>query len=471
MSTNLASLSRRPLAVAMLVALLVPAAALAQTRKEKELEARVAQLEAQVQALLNAQQQQASQITQTQGQIAQTQGQISQTQTQLDEVRTRVAKVPAGKQPIQAQSIMAGAMPNTTFTFGGFIKMDGMYTDTSDGRIVDGSAGRLFYVPAAIPVAGAGADGGDGYTDFHAQFSRFNFSMDTVTDNGDKIKAYLEADMFGGGSNTFAGNETSTNTYALSLRHAYVSWNHWLAGQTWSNFMNAEVLPDAVDFLGPTDGVIFVRQAQLRYTNGGFSVALENPQTTMGAYRTGVRSNSGDSSLPDLTAKWQTKGDWGLFSVAALLRQFKYQDETDNGAALSVAGKFNMGKADDLRYQVNGGKGIGRYMALGLGPDTVVDADNDLHAQDGYGGWVAWRHLFSPKVRTNLYYAQALLDNDVEYTGYGVTERAQSWHANVIYSPYPKLDLGAELSWGQRQLEDDRSGDFKRIHTSVKYSF
>ena len=464
MTTRIASMSRRPLTAALTMALLLPGVALADTKKEKELEARVAQLEAQVQALLNAQQQQQSQLTQTQGQV-------TQAQTQIDQVRTSVATAPAGKAPIQSQSIVSGAMPNTTFTFGGFIKFDGMYTDTSDGRITDGSAGRLFYVPASIPVGGAGADGGDGYTDFHAQFSRFNVSMDTVTENGDKLKAYIEADMFGGGSNTLAGNETSTNTYALTLRHAYVSWNHWLAGQTWTNFMAPEALPDAVDFLGPTDGVIFVRQAQLRYTNGGFSMSLENPQTTMSAYLTGARSNSGDNALPDLTAKWATKGDWGSFSVAGLLRQSKYLDQDKSGGALSVSGKLNMGKSDDLRFQVNGGKGVGRYMALGLAPDTVLDADADLHVENAYGGYVAWRHLFSPQLRGNLMYSAALLDNDPQYTGYGVTERSQSWHANLIYSPFPKLDLGAELTWGRRDLEDDRSGDLKRIQTSVKYSF
>jgi hypothetical protein len=52
-----------------------------------------------------------------------------------------------------------------------------------------------------------------------------------------------------------------------------------------------------------------------------------------------------------------------------------------------------------------------------------------------------------------------------------VTERAQSLHANLIYSPIPKLDLGAELIWGQRSLEDEREGDLKRLQTSVKYSF
>src|SRR5690606_556444 len=117
--------------------------------------------------------------------------------------------------------------------------------------------------------------GGDPYADFHAQFSRFGLGVDHVTANGDKLKGYVEADFFGGGSNALAGNETATNTYAVTLRHAYVSWNNWLAGQTWSNFMDVAALPDAVDFVGPTDGTVFVRQAQVRYTKGPWSVSLE----------------------------------------------------------------------------------------------------------------------------------------------------------------------------------------------------
>ena len=49
---------RAPLAIALFVALLAPGLAFAQTAKEQELEARIAQLEAQVQALIGAQQQQ-----------------------------------------------------------------------------------------------------------------------------------------------------------------------------------------------------------------------------------------------------------------------------------------------------------------------------------------------------------------------------------------------------------------------------
>ncbi|MFT3761575.1 MAG: DcaP family trimeric outer membrane transporter [Pseudoxanthomonas sp.] len=469
MSKSIVTMARRPLAAALFVALLAPGLALGQTKKEKELEARIAQLEAQVQALLGAQQQQ-------QTQIADTQAQVADTKTQLDQVK--VAATPAGKQPIQNTTILPAGNPNSTFSYGGFIKFDAMITDTSDGAIADGSSGRLFYVPSTIPVTANGAEpDSDPYTDFHAQFSRFWLSADHVTDNGDKLKGYVEMDFFGGGSNALAGNEVATNTYAVTLRQAYVSWNNWLAGQTWSNFQDTAALPDAVDFVGVTEGTTFVRQAQIRYTKGNFSVSAENPQTTVSDIATAARTNgTGANTLPDLTARWVTKGDWGHFSVAGLLRQFKLGEENETGAAISLSGKFNLGASDDIRWMANYGSGLGRYMAFGLGPDTAVDINGNLHAVDAAGGFVAWRHVFSPKLRTNLMYSVATYDNDRGLPGWGAgsyaaTERAESFHANVIYSPLPKLDVGAEIGYGKRELEDNREGDLKRFQTTVKYSF
>ena len=62
-------LVRRPLAAALLVALVAPGMAFAQTAREKALEARVAELERQVQQLVSAQQTQQTQISETQTQI------------------------------------------------------------------------------------------------------------------------------------------------------------------------------------------------------------------------------------------------------------------------------------------------------------------------------------------------------------------------------------------------------------------
>jgi len=242
---------RQPLALAITIALALPGAALAQTAKERELEARIAQLEAQVQALLQAQQQ--------------TRETVEETRSRLDAVQVASAPADDGKPRIQSTPILPAGNPGASFSYGGFIKLDAMATDTSDGVIAEGSAGRLFYVPSTIPVVADGAEpDADPYTDIHAAFSRFWLAADWTSDGGDKFRAYIEADMYGGGSANL-GNEVSTNTHGITVRHAYVTWNRWLAGQTWTNFQDVAALPDTVDFIGVTDGTIFVRQAQVRY--------------------------------------------------------------------------------------------------------------------------------------------------------------------------------------------------------------
>lgn len=145
---------------------------------------------------------------------------------------------------------------------------------------------------------------------------------------GNTVKAYLEADFFGGGG-TALGNEVATNTHGLTLRHAYVQWNKWLAGQTWSNFQDVAALPDAVDFVGPTEGTVFVRQAQVRYSSGPWSVSMENPQTVVTPFNGNAnRIVSGDNAVPDVTARYTHKADWGHLGVAGLLRQLRHETPT-----------------------------------------------------------------------------------------------------------------------------------------------
>lgn len=452
--------SRRPLAVALFVALLAPGMAFAQTAKEKELEARIAQLEAQVQALVGAQQQQ--------------QASLAQTQTTLDQVRVAQTQPAAndGKPKIQSTPILTSGNPDGRLSFGGFIKLDAMYTDTNAGEIADGTAGRMFYLPSAIPVGGTSEANGD--TDFSAQFSRFWFAADGEI-QGQKTRAYLEFDLFGGGGNVL-GNETSTNTHGVTLRQAYVSWGKWMAGQTWSNFQDVAALPEAVDFVGPTEGTTFVRQAQVRYTSGPWSFSAENPETLLTSYRSPTRIASDDNIMPDLTARYTKKGDWGHFSVAGLVRELRHETSTTsasgNGYGLSVSGKFNVSSTDDIRYMVTGGTGIGRYVGFALGADGVLDAAaGDIESTGVLAGFVGWRHAFTPKLRSNLMLSRAQFDNDANLTGLGVTKSAQSVHANLIYSPIPKLDVGAEVTWGQREIESGANGDLLRLQTTIKYSF
>ncbi len=449
MTSRTAPAQRKPLAMALLVALVAPGMAFAQTAKEKELEARIAQLEQQVQSLLSLQQQQ---------------------QTQIAEVQEVQAKtppppvIPAGKQPIQVTSITPAALPGTTFKVGGFIKTDFMLTRTGDGQLADSAVGRALYVPSQTPIGGS-ASGTD--FDAHAKFSRIGFGVDSVTDSGKKLGALVEMDFFGNS----LGNQNATNTYGVTMRHAYMYWDKWLAGQTWSNFMDLSALPEAADFIGPTDGVVFVRQAQIRYTNGAFTAALENPETTL--YNT---TASDRGALPDLTLRYGWKGDWGTFGIAGLVRSLTVDrpgyDDSTFGGGVSVGGRWVMGSNDTLQYQLTAGEGIGRYIGLGIQSDAVLDGSNgNIDSIGVVAGYVGWRHAFSPKLRSNLIFARSDYSNDVALTGLGATSSVQSLRANLFYSPLPKVDIGGEVMYGKREIESGASGDITRLQFSTKYSF
>lgn len=448
---------RTSLVWALALATGVSGSALAQAAEESEQDRRIEQLESEVRALREALERQlmpqAAASSPLKGPGVQASGAITQA----------VPPAPA-KAPIQNAAIVAGG--DSDFSYGGFIKLDMLSTRTNDGPIADSTPGRMFYMPSATPVD---AGKGNSYTDFHAQFSRVWFGVDRVTDAGDKLKGYIEFDFFGGGNNN-VGNEKFSNGYPLTLRHAYVQWNHWLAGQTWTNLMDLGSLPESVDFVGIVDGTLFARQAQIRYSTGHWSFSLENPQTWY-QNRSPTQVSSGDNTVPDLTARWQIRGDWGHLSVGGLLRQLRTDDDSEIGYALSVAGSFKLGTRDLLQYTFSAGPGLGRYVGFGLVPDAYIGVDGALKAQDAYAGFAAWRHNWSDSLRSTLAYSAAYIATDADAVGALATERTQSWRVNLIYSPFPRLDVGAELSWAKRQLANSAEGELDRLQTTVKYTF
>jgi len=450
----------RSIAIALTVAVLgLPTAALAQTAKEQELEARVAELEKLVKQLM-----------------AEKQAGAAPAAAPAAAGATTAAAPPKPEaKVIQTTPITPNAAPGTSFVFTGYAKVDGMWSDTNHGELAESNAARDFYVPAGTPIGGVDEGGKD--FDAHAKQTRINFGTDTILDGGDKLQTRFEIDFFG----SSLGDQRATNTYAPVLRHAYIQWRRWLVGQTWSNFQDVATLPDSVDFIGSTDGTVFVRQPQVRYTVGGFSFSVENPETTITPYGGGAGGNArittDDSSLPDLTARYTWKGSWGHFSLAALARELKYQttgagaiDDSTWSAAGSLSGKFNIGKNDDIRYMVVGGD-LGRYVGLNFTNDAVLDSDGNLKAIDGVAGFVAWRHVWTPKWRTNLYFAMEDYDNDASLTGGLVNKKSESYTGNIWYTPLPKLDIGAEFRHAIRELENGDDGTLDRLQFTTKYSF
>ena len=451
--SSLCSLRRTVLSAALLLSL--SGAVQADSRSEAALEARIAQLEQQLAELKSAVEAQ------------------KKATAAAPAAPAAGPSAPGVKAPIQVTTLTPGANPGTTVKIGGFIKSDFMLTRTDSGQLADSASGRDLYVPGQTPVGGNGSS-----TDYDAgaKFSRVSIGVDTVTDNSDKLGAFVEFDFFGGA----LGNENATNTYGLTMRHAYAYWNKWLAGQTWSTFVDTAALPEAVDFIGPTDGVIFVRQPQVRYTTGNFQISLEDPQTTILPRGGGAAASSDRGALPDLAARYTWKGTWGHFGIAGLLRDLRVDrpaagttpaiEDSQFGGAVTVGGKFVIGEKNDIRYQLTGGS-ISRYIGLGITADSVLDTNNDLEAIDGWAGYVAWRHVFNKQLRSNLMYARSEYDNPVAFTGTGVTKSSQSFRINLIYSPLPKLDVGVEYMVGRREVESGAEGDIDRLQFMAKYSF
>ncbi len=414
--------------------------------REAELEARVAELERLVEQLLDAQDQQA----QRQEAMAGSGGRHAEVEQRLTQLEQDKADRPAGS--------------GTEFEFSGFIKHDMMMTRYSGGSVPANNLIRDFYVPALVPVGGESST-----TDFDTNIRQSRFIFNVLRpDEG--LQAYLEMDF---SANT-GGNERLTNTTSPNVRQAFLRWNDVLIGQAWTTFFNVGALPENLDFIGPSEGTIFARQSQVRWTRGNWQFAIENPETTVTPFGGGARIVTDTASVPDFVARYNHSGDWGSFTIAGLGRQLAIDrangTDRQTAFALSLSGKFNLGN-NDFRWMASGGSGIGRYLGLNTANDAVLNANNALDTIDAYGGFVSYRHHWNDRWRSNFTYSMFQADNDTDLTGLAVTESASSAHVNLIYQATPHLRLGMEYIHANREVESGASGNMNRVQFTTILGF
>jgi hypothetical protein len=369
----------------------------------------------------------------------------------------------------------------TKFTYGGYIQMDAIASKYSDGKPTFYAADDLL-VASTIPVEPKDGNS-DSYssTNLHAKSSRFFFTTATDTDVG-KISTRIELDFILSGD-TPSVDERISNSWGSRIRHAFVKWDYndnssLLAGQSWSTFFNVSALPDLLDFVGPV-GTLFNRQPQIRWTTGGLQLAIENPATRL----SNVPFDDSSEGIPDLVARYNGKAGEFSWSLAGIARELTYEDrstpsiEGDSdeqfGYGLSFAGKWMLGK-NDLRFMVNYGDALGRYMGLNTFADGYVDANGDIETIDQWGGFIAYRHFWTPRWRSTFSLSASEADNPSirDYSAAGdLAAEYRSIHANLNYLPTPKLSIGGELIWAEKELEDGRDGDLSRFQFAVKYAF
>lgn len=359
---------------------------------------------------------------------------------------------------------------NTTVSYAGYVKLDAISQRTSGGQVASGSIVRDFLIPGAIPVGGE-ASGWD--TDFNARQSRFIFKTSTDVGAEHTLNSQIELDFMV----TPGGDERISNSYQPRLRQAFITYDNWLFGQTWSTFQNVGALPDSLDFIGTTPGTVFERQPMVRYANGGLMLAVEQPETTV-TTPAGGRLLAGDDTLPDFVARYNIGGDWGSITAAGILRNLRIADDDFGtgedsavGYGFSLSGKIALGAKDDLRFMGTVGDGLGRYIGLNIVNDAALDANGDLDLIFTYSGFAAYRHLWSDKLRSTVAGSYFKADNPVLLTTGAVTDESWNVLANIIYSPSRPIDIGLEYMYAERTLESGESGNLQKVQVSTKYSF
>jgi hypothetical protein len=250
-----------------------------------------------------------------------------------------------------------------------------------------------------------------------------------------------------------------TPQYRLELRRGFVEVGPVRIGQDFSATLNEAFVGEGVNevnFTGnenstsaTTAGLIQTPMSVVQFRTGGFVFSYEVPI-----------DKAGDAPQPFVVAaRYDGKSgplDWSIGAFA------DHITKSDYGIGGSLGGKLKIGR-DDLRAYVIGGSGIGDV--FGYYQQVSISQQGDQVAR--VGGRVSYRHWWSQKVRSNVYYGYE--GGEPYLTGYGngyiccitggrpsiyrtETERFEeneSIGLNLIATFHPGLEVGVEGTWGQ----------------------
>jgi hypothetical protein len=316
--------------------------------------------------------------------------------------------------------------------------------------------------------------------------SRFGVQSSTPTDYG-TVNTKFEFEMFGTGVDQ--GQTT------IRLRHAYGEFGQFIAGQTWSPFMDIGVFPNSLEYWGPT-GMVFFRNIQLRYTpisdgKQTFMIAIERPGASgdAGIYadRVELQHVKPRFPLPDFSAAYKYEQKWGYVRAAGIVRRINWDDTltTDNfalsghatGWGLNLTSNINAGKKDVIRLAYVFGEAIQNYMndsPVDIGiknnlANPVTPVVGDTLPVQGLVLFVdhTWNKEFSSAIgysRQDIKNSDAMTPSSFKNGQYAL--------GNVLYTPVPNVMFGGELQWGRRtNFTDGFHSDGIKVQFSFKYNF
>ncbi|WP_280547771.1 hypothetical protein [Halomonas sp. 11-S5] len=315
----------------------------------------------------------------------------------------------------QLYAYQVGEVNGTTFNIGGYFKAEGIFNDPdNDDQSFDGSARQ----------------------------SRINFEVDGEV-QGHDVKGFVEADFY---DDAFDSTDSS---YAMRMRHGFIQVDNLTLGQTWTGqfFATAPFDVEMVDFwstgIGSVagSGAVVRPDLVLHYTTGGLRFSFQDPLYS-------------DADVPDMVASYTHRTEAGHgFNIAVTGREVQTGlDDSEFGAAVSLASKFNFGSTS---LSLSGYTGEGSNVSAGWGYNGAaapvpnyegrgeVDASGDLVSTTGFTAGVS--HRFNESLRGNIRYGQVTADEVAPTVD---DDTLQVTHVNLIYTYLPGLDFGVE--WRDR---------------------
>jgi DcaP outer membrane protein len=321
------------------------------------------------------------------------------------------------------------------------------------------------FLTNSIPVGVVSVSGEDKRTNISARASRLNLEFRTPI-GAQQVRAFFEGDFAG------AGN-------AFRLRHSYAQFLGFIVGQTWSTFSDPEVELEDLDFEGVSSENI-IRQPLIRYwwhtdPQTRVALAVETPSVSL-------TGGTGVNLMPDLIARTiRRHGEEGHVQLAGVLRQIRGEAEpgdvrADWGWGLSASGvfPFRFRKLQDrIVFQVNGGKGIARYIndlsSLG-GMDAVFDTTTgELHAIPALGWYIGYEHAWKEwegaetmHLRSTFLWSFVDVDN-FDFQPPNAYSKTHRFAVNLVFSPADRVDVGVELIRGSRTNKDAEKGEATQV--------
>ena len=371
-----------------------------------------------------------------------------QQQTQIEQVKAQPVQIAAvavkAESPLTGFKSKAGANVNLY----GFVRGDANY-------IIEGADNDFNSVHTS-----------DGKTSdkLRATAKTSRIGLDFNTPVGDaKVGGKVEVD-FASGDNSKSEN--------LRIRHAYLTYNDWLFGQTTSNFLSNHA-PEMIDFNTNLGGGT-ARVPQVRY---GFKLAPAT-QLFVSAEKADSSGTGVKYSLPNLTAKL-TQGfaeGKGSVSARALVENYKSTVADDNETGWGVAAGVNYQVSAPLKISADASHVVGNSNYLyGSNSAYVVNANNSIEQNEFNAVQVGATYKFSPNFRSTLAYGAIFADDDTDYAKSALSTNAnekvqQAW-INFIYTPVAPIDLGVEYINGKRDTFAGQSYKDNRVGLMAKYSF